>query len=114
MRISGWSSDVCSSDLLVVDAGWENAVEAALGQLIEGVLVEAPEALVEALGELGEGRLTLVAPGGDDGQYASSSRAAKVKGPRPEEQSVGKRGSIGVELGGRRNFKIKNTNNHTY
>jgi chromosome segregation protein len=47
---------------LVVEPGGENAVEAALGQLIEGVLVEAPEALVDALGELGEGRLTLVEP----------------------------------------------------
>ena len=33
-------------------------VEGALGQLIEGVLAESPEALVDALGELGEGRLT--------------------------------------------------------
>ncbi|HVI26866.1 MAG TPA: chromosome segregation protein SMC [Xanthomonadaceae bacterium] len=67
---------------LQVEPGWENAVESALGQLIEGVLVEAPEALVDALGELGEGRLTLVAPetgGGLD--VAPTSLAAKVQGP---------------------------------
>ena len=46
---------------LQVEPGWENAVESALGQLVEGVLVESPETLVDALGELGDGRLALVA-----------------------------------------------------
>ncbi len=68
-------------ETLVVEAGWENAVEGALGQLIEGVLVDAPEALVEAIGELGEGRLTLVSPQTDDTFYPASSLAAKVQGP---------------------------------
>ncbi|MCJ0824950.1 chromosome segregation protein SMC [Luteimonas sp. 50] len=81
LRQRGLDSAARVGETLVVEAGWENAVEAALGQLIEGVLVEAPEALVEALGELGEGRLTLVAPGGDDGHYAPTSLAAKVQGP---------------------------------
>jgi chromosome segregation protein len=69
---------------LQVEAGWENAVESALGQLIEGVLVEAPEALVDALGELGDGRLALVAGGdGPDAAaaYPASSLAARVRGP---------------------------------
>jgi chromosome segregation protein len=67
---------------LQVEPGWENAVESALGQLIEGVLVEAPEALVDALGELGEGRLTLVAPDTGGGiEVATTSLAAKVQGP---------------------------------
>src|SRR5690606_6896298 len=45
--------------------------------------VEAPEALVEALGDLGEGRLTLVSSeGGDDAeQVAPTSLAARVQGP---------------------------------
>jgi chromosome segregation protein len=77
----GLDSAARVGEKLVVEAGWENAVEAALGQLIEGVLVEAPEALVDALGELGEGRLTLVAPGDDDVGYAPTSLAAKVQGP---------------------------------
>jgi chromosome segregation protein len=38
--------------------------ESALGQLIEGVLVQAPEQLVDALGELGDGRIALVADEG--------------------------------------------------
>ncbi|ODU49942.1 MAG: chromosome segregation protein SMC, partial [Lysobacteraceae bacterium SCN 69-48] len=67
---------------LQVDAGWENAVEAALGQLIEAVIVDAPEHLVDALGELGEGRLALVAGTADDATYPATSLAAKVQGPR--------------------------------
>ena len=66
---------------LHVDAGWEAAVEGALGQMIEGVLVEMPEALVDALGELGEGRLTLVSPEAGDEKFAATSLAAKVQGP---------------------------------
>ncbi|GAA4864800.1 chromosome segregation protein SMC [Luteimonas vadosa] len=67
-----------------VDAGWENAVEAALGQLIEGVLVEAPETLVDALADLGEGRLALVdsAERSDATEgFAGTSLANKVRGP---------------------------------
>ena len=77
----GLDSATRVGETLVVDAGWENAVEAALGQLIEGVLVESPETLVEAIGELGEGRLTLVSSQTDDRTYAATSLAAKVRGP---------------------------------
>ena len=62
-RRAAWIRPARVGEKLDVDAGWENAVEGVLGQLIEGVLVEAPEALVDALGELGEGRLTLVVAG---------------------------------------------------
>src|SRR5690606_932981 len=61
LRQRGLDSAARVGERLVVEPGWENAVESALGQLIEGVLVQAPEALVDALGELGEGRLALVA-----------------------------------------------------
>src|SRR5690606_18464152 len=60
LRRRGLDSAARVGETLQVESGWENAVESALGQLIEGVLVEAPEALVDALGELGEDRLTLV------------------------------------------------------
>ncbi|MFT3761881.1 MAG: chromosome segregation protein SMC [Pseudoxanthomonas sp.] len=69
---------------LQVEAGWENAVESALGQLIEGVLVEEPSALVlalESLHELKEGRLALVDGAKGDETFASTSLAAKVQGP---------------------------------
>ncbi|PNS08206.1 chromosome segregation protein SMC [Solilutibacter silvestris] len=68
-------------ETLDVQEGWEAAVEGALGQMIEGVLVESPEALVEALGELGEGRLTLVSPDAGNDEFADTSLAARVKGP---------------------------------
>ncbi|MFC7301163.1 chromosome segregation protein SMC [Cognatiluteimonas weifangensis] len=81
LRQRGLDSAARVGETLVVEPGWENAVEAALGQLIEGVLVEAPETLVDALGELGEGRLTLVAPQTADIAAAPTSLAAKVRGP---------------------------------
>jgi len=81
LRQHGLDSAARVGEKITVDAGWENAVESALGQLIEGVLVDAPEALVEALGELGEGRLTLVSPESGHATYPSTSLAAKVQGP---------------------------------
>lgn len=66
---------------LSVEGGWEAAVEGALGQMIEGVLVEAPEALVDALGELADGRLSLVSPEESDASFAATSLASKVRGP---------------------------------
>ncbi len=81
LKARGLDSAARVGEKLTVEAGWENAVESALGQLIEGVLVEAPEALVDALGELGEGRLTLVSSEHDDASYTATSLAAKVQGP---------------------------------
>jgi chromosome segregation protein len=81
LRQRGLDSAARVGETLQVESGWENAVESALGQLIEGVLVEAPEALVDALGELGEGRLTLVAADQDDATHPATSLASKVRGP---------------------------------
>ncbi|MDI1253231.1 chromosome segregation protein SMC [Thermomonas sp.] len=66
---------------LQVESGWENAVEAALGQLIEGVLVDQPETLVDALCELADGRLALVSTESGAADFAPSSLASKVQGP---------------------------------
>src|SRR5690606_4792123 len=81
LRQRGLDSAARVGEKLVVEPGWENAVESALGQLIEGVLVEAPETLVDALGELGEGRLTLVSADAGGVEHAPTSLAAKVQGP---------------------------------
>ncbi|MCW5580161.1 MAG: chromosome segregation protein SMC, partial [Luteimonas sp.] len=86
LRQRGLDSAARVGEQLVVEPGWENAVEGALGQLIEGVLVDAPEALVEALGDLGEGRLALVSSAGADeggggAAFAPTSLASKVQGP---------------------------------
>ena len=81
LKQRGLDSAARVGEVLKVESGWENAVEGALGQLIEGVLVDAPEALVDALGELGEGRIALVSPDNGGDVFAPTSLAAKVQGP---------------------------------
>ncbi len=82
LRVHGLDDAARVGERLTVEPGWENAVEGALGQLIEAVLVDAPDTLVDALSDLGEGRIALVADAGDDEAYAPTSLAAKVSGPR--------------------------------
>ncbi len=81
LKSRGLDSAARVGERLTVESGWENAVEGALGQLIEGVLVEAPETLVDALGELGEGRIALVSDEQESVDFAPTSLAAKVQGP---------------------------------
>ncbi|PJJ96131.1 chromosome segregation protein SMC [Lysobacteraceae bacterium NML03-0222] len=81
LRQRGLDSAPRVGEKLRVESGWEQAVESALGQMIEGVLLEDPAALVDALGELGEGRLALVAADEGEGDFAPTSLAAKVNGP---------------------------------
>ncbi|MDI9239642.1 chromosome segregation protein SMC [Lysobacter sp. LF1] len=81
LKARGLDSATRVGEALQVEAGWENAVESALGQMIEGVLVESPESLVDAIGELGDGRLALVDPHNDAVEFASTSLASKVRGP---------------------------------
>ena len=80
LKARGLDSASRVGEALQVEPGWENAVESALGQLIEGVLVESPETLVDAIGELGEGRLALVDPRNEAMQFAPTSLASKVQG----------------------------------
>ncbi len=86
LKQRGLESAARVGEVLKVEPGWENAVEGALGQLIEGVLVDAPGhsvqgALVDALDELGEGRIALVSDADADANFAPTSLAAKVQGP---------------------------------
>lgn len=81
LKSRGLDSAARVGERISVESGWENAVESALGQLIEGVLVDDPGALVDALGELGEGRIALVADETGDAGFAPTSLAAKVRGP---------------------------------
>jgi len=81
LKARGLDNAARVGEKLTVEPGWENAVEGALGQLIEGVLVDAPEALVDALGELGDGRIALVSDDRGDVAHAPTSLAAKVQGP---------------------------------
>ncbi|MBL8262153.1 MAG: chromosome segregation protein SMC [Xanthomonadaceae bacterium] len=81
LKARGLDSAQRVGEVLRVESGWEFAVESALGQLIEGVLIDAPETLVEALADLGEGRLALVSSDAGDAVFAPTSLAAKVQGP---------------------------------
>lgn len=81
LKQHGLDSGARVGERLTVESGWENAVESALGQLIEGVLVDAPEQLVGALAELGDGRIALVSADQGPLQVAPTSLAAKVEGP---------------------------------
>ncbi len=81
LKARGLDSAARVGERLQVEAGWENAVETALGQLIEGVLVDDPATLVEALAGLEEGHMALVAPAEGALAVAPTSLAAKVGGP---------------------------------
>lgn len=81
LKAHGLDSARRVGEALSVEAGWEDAVEGALGRLIEGVLVQSPETLVEALAELGEGRIALVSAEAGAQTFAPTSLAAKVQGP---------------------------------
>src|SRR5690606_7136162 len=90
LQRKGLDSAARVGERLQVDSGWENAVEGALGQLIEGVLVDDPEALVGALGDLGEGRLALVSGQEGDAEFAPTSLAARVRGPLAIRRLLGR------------------------
>ncbi len=90
LKARGLDSAQRVGEVLRVESGWEFAVESALGQLIEGVLIDAPETLVEALADLGEGRLALVSSDAGDAGFASTSLAAKVQGPLAIRRLLGK------------------------
>jgi chromosome segregation protein len=66
---------------LDVEAGWERAVETALGDYLEAVCVERLDDVAGALDGFNSGRVALVEPGGTAESAPSDSLAAKVKGP---------------------------------
>ena len=67
--------------LIEVDAGWETAVEVALGLALEAVVIEGASARELDLGTIPKGVLTLVDPELRPLAAASHSLAAKVRGP---------------------------------
>src|SRR3546814_14021841 len=95
MRISDWSSDVCSSDLLVGGDLQERLVH---GDVVTDLLEPAGDgALRDALAELGEHDLAALA----------TTLRGLLRGRRSEERRVGKSVSVRVDLGGRRIIKNK-------
>src|SRR3546814_3492826 len=87
MRISDWSSDVCSSDLRLYHRGFPQAHRTQHG----------PRHPPRAGG------------GGDAQPYAADHRRDHGRDGRSEELRVGKEWSVRVDLGGRRIIKIKTT-----
>jgi chromosome segregation protein len=65
---------------LQVDAGYESAVETVLAGVLDGVLVEAPEALTAEFESLGQADVALFA-GTQGGPGAAGTLAAYVRGP---------------------------------
>lgn len=73
---------------ITVDEGWETAVETVLGELIEGVLVEQPEAWLVPLERLAQGHLALIAAAQASQSYPPHSLAAKIKGNAAIQQHL--------------------------
>jgi chromosome segregation protein len=68
-------------ELLVVQAGWEFAIESVLGELLEAVSVDDSMALLNQLGEMNQGHLSLVEGRKSDVSFPTGSLAEKVEGP---------------------------------
>src|SRR3546814_20242427 len=120
MRISDWSSDVCSSDLTAAHFLRPNR----MGEFVEHAIDELVAVLgAEHLGEIDrliDGNLPwhvramLQFIGGEqqDSMFDRidlRDRALEIRRDRPDRKCgvEGKRGSVSVDLGGRRNIKQK-------
>src|SRR3546814_11408459 len=110
MRISDWSSDVCSSDLL-----WEGqpAVLVSLIDVTEQVRMRRTELMLrEAIDNLSD---SFILYDSDQRVVLTNRRFHETlpfhppKDERSEERRVGKRVSVRVDLGGRRIIKKTNT-----
>ena len=86
-KAAGWLSTAGLSGrprlaaALEVDAGWERAVETALGEYLEAVCVEELDASVGALERLDAGRVTLVQTGPAARGGVAATLAARVHAP---------------------------------
>src|SRR3546814_17028477 len=93
MRISDWSSDVCSSDLRFLDQDLvhRRQLEAALGDLLELFLVVGDAAAAAADDKMGALDLALDKMASQMRKAADRRRVPRGRHtPRSEERSVGK------------------------
>ncbi|MFI5275072.1 MAG: chromosome segregation protein SMC, partial [Ktedonobacterales bacterium] len=82
LNASGLAGRERVAQQLEVAAGWERAVETALGDYLEAVCVERLEDVEAALAKLSAGRITLVEQGADASAHGAGSLAAKIiRGP---------------------------------
>jgi chromosome segregation protein len=86
LRAQGLAEAPRLAEQLVVEPGWESAVEAALAGWLDAVCVADLDGLAAAIAELGHGRLTLFEPPSSDAPPAApeaSALAARVRAPWP-------------------------------
>ncbi len=67
---------------LVVDAGWERAVETALGDYLEALCVDELEQVAASIDQLRSGRITLIESRAGDAPRREATLASRVRGPR--------------------------------
>jgi chromosome segregation protein len=77
-------------EVLQVEAGWETAVETALGALLEAATVDAPETLLDAVANFSQGRLALLSNAPGEVEAAADALARRVRGPRAARQVLAK------------------------
>jgi len=81
LKAQGLDGQARLGEALQVQPGWETAVETVLGSLLEAVTVDTPQSWLDAMAQLGQGRVALVAGASGDFQAPAGSLAEKVKGP---------------------------------
>ena len=69
------------AQILEVQAGWERAVETALGDYLEAVCVDGLDELAQALESFSTGRIALVETSGGGSSGGAGTLAAKASGP---------------------------------
>src|SRR3546814_15511214 len=120
MRISDWSSDLCSSDLRWLDIRESGIDNAGLAENVGHMLRNSAGLLQGAARHHFNIDLAVIGVDGwlklegkrHEGHYRGCKRAAATQQPCfPDRKSVGqgKRVSVRVDRGGRRSIKKKNT-----
>src|SRR3546814_6301700 len=84
MRISDWSTDVCSSDLLAARGGYHRLGRRSLRQVAQGVAVEFDDELVQTR----RARLARLAAAADPGRDASGDIPGGIRLVREPVQAV--------------------------
>jgi len=81
LRGTGLAAQPRLAATLEVEAGWERAVETALGDYLEAVCVEQLDAACSSLGTLTAGSVTLVEGASVASAAATDTLASRVRGP---------------------------------
>jgi chromosome segregation protein len=109
LKSTGLANRPRATSQLAVDAGWERAVEAVLGDCLEAVCVDGLDEALTALDRLDGGHVMLIEPSGE-GQPAAPAPAlvAHVRGPAAVLErlaGVGTAGTLADALARRRSLE---------